>query len=169
MSKIFWCNQQTEATQQLREVIRFALPDAEHKAAMPPFNCREGSPPLPSYLLCYDVPCYGISMRETVMEQIITPEIMGIATELQLPVPQFEFDTFLQTKTDKIRLLLEAAKTRQDCNVAGSQNMKAQTLTLTLTPTLTITLTLTPTLTLTLTITLTLTLTLTLIGGAPPP
>jgi hypothetical protein len=68
-ARVFWCNHQTTAAAQARRLVCFGLPStAEHRAAMPPFN-RGGpdAPPVPPEIRCYDVPVYGVKIREAGM------------------------------------------------------------------------------------------------------
>ena len=53
-------------TEAVREAVAFGAESGsiDHKAAMPPFNCREGAPPLPPNLMCYNVPVYGAKMKK---------------------------------------------------------------------------------------------------------
>ena len=120
MAQYYWCNQQTLLTSHIRDAVCFAAPDAEHKASMPPFNCRDPAimttePPL---WTTYNVPVFGVKIPATVMNRVLTPEVRTIAAELQLPLPHNELDPFLQSKAPKIRLLVSAAQLRDDCGEA---------------------------------------------------
>eukprot|EP00035_Acanthoeca_spectabilis_P028313 m.470056 g.470056 ORF g.470056 m.470056 type:complete len:371 (+) comp29361_c0_seq1:179-1291(+) len=114
-ARVYWSNQQTGLTAQIREAVGFALPgEVEHRAAMPPFNHRPGTPALPPSLVCYNVPVYGLKIREAAMA-LFTPSITRLAVELGLPLPERKLDPFLQKQSHKIREVCAAARERADC------------------------------------------------------
>lgn len=126
--RMFWCNQQSQMTEAVRAGVVFGAgldKVVEHKAAMPPFNHREGTPPLPRDLVCYNVPVYGSKMKNAVMA-LFTPPVRELAAELELPLPVYGLDHFVVGKTKKIVAIVDAAKARADCQSGENQAATAR-------------------------------------------
>ena len=114
MPRVFWCNQQSLMTEAVREAVAFGadIGSTDHKAAMPPFNCREGAPALPPDLVCYNVPVYGAKVKHAVMG-LLTAPVRELSAALDLPLPEFGLDEFVVGKTKKLLRLVDAAKAQK--------------------------------------------------------
>ena len=134
-ARLFVCGQQTKALNAQLSVL-LALPPAgptrkqaagaashgrrrqcDHvtvKAAMPPFNRREGMRLLPGTVE-FDAPVFGPAIADALVALFDAPGMAALAAELGVLVPRRRLDPFVQGKAAKVQALVEAARARTDC------------------------------------------------------
>jgi len=93
---------------------------------MPPFNKINGVP-IPDTVRPFSVPVFGPNILNSIMDIFVgsstASQIHDLANELEVKIPPYALSDFLQKKIVRVRVLLDVARTRQDC--AGVPNSDA--------------------------------------------
>ena len=76
--------------------------------SFPPFNDR-GLTLLPMTKK-YNVPNFGVMIPKAVMPLFDSDEIKALATELNIRIPKYQLDSFVQKKMFKVKVLVQAAR-----------------------------------------------------------
>ena len=112
--KLFQSHQQTSgAFEEWRPWLRGREPESL-KVSFPPFNDR-GLKLLPMTKK-YNVPNFGVMIPKAVTPLFEGDEIKALATELNIHIPQYMLDSFVQKKMFKVKVLVQAARDLGGCD-----------------------------------------------------
>ena len=80
------------------------------KVSFPPFNDRGESARMLPMTKKYNVPNFGVMIPKAVMPLFESDEIKALATELNIRIPKYMLDSFVQKKMWKVKVLVKAAR-----------------------------------------------------------
>jgi hypothetical protein len=90
------------------------------KASVPPFNVRLKAQLLDG-LVEFNIPSYGVRLPRAIMKLFDSEGFKSLAAELQIPVPYYAMDTFVQKKMKKVLDMVDVASKRPDCSSGKNQ------------------------------------------------
>jgi len=79
------------------------------KVSLPPFNVPKTITLLPM-TKSYNVPTFGVMIPKAIMPLFESEEIKAMAKELNIRIPKYMLDVFVQTKMFKVKILAQAAR-----------------------------------------------------------
>merc|ERR1719203_34796 len=85
------------------------LDNSSLKASVPPFN-NPRKIELGNDIMKFDVPVFGPRIPRTTMAIFSHPDIVRLAKELNVPIPQNQLNAFVQNKMEKVHEMIKAAR-----------------------------------------------------------
>jgi hypothetical protein len=119
---LFMSNQQTREAKIRRDQWLEKEPDTI-KVSLPPFNAQKGVP-LPAKSVEYNVATFGVRLPQVIMSLFESDDLRALSVELQIPIPRYALDSFVQKKMPKVMDLVRRAR---EMNLdSASQNAVAR-------------------------------------------
>lgn len=106
MAKVLMLGQQTEMAHLLVQGA------GEIRASAPKFNLRGVEKWNDGSVKNYDASVFGVRIAEAVHQLLQTPGIVALAQEMSVKLPEYQFDTFCQSKANKILPLVDECRKR---------------------------------------------------------
>jgi len=112
---LFCSNQHTEEAK-LRRAQWLEGTAESVKVSAPPFNTRLGIA-LPDGTVELNIATFGVKLPRVIMKFFESEELMQLSQELQIPIPRYALDSFVQKKMPKVMdLVREARKPEANLN-----------------------------------------------------